>query len=244
MCTVTWTRRTPDSYSLWFNRDESIDRPPAQAPALYHHGPLNFIAPRDPQGAGTWLAVREDGITLAILNHYAAGIEYQPQAPQSRGQILWHFAALPYPQLKSHIAELDPANYPPFFLLCIHPDEDAQISTWNGQHWTTQTVDESTFPISTSGFDTERVLQKRRHWFQKITANKPTIDNLRKFHFYIDAQDRQSSPFMSRQEAQTVSISHIDVSAPSIRFSYQERQGRSDELMHLPDVCMDICSAR
>ena len=46
MCTVTWLRER-GGYTLLCNRDESLSRKPALAPAVKEHRGVRFIAPED-----------------------------------------------------------------------------------------------------------------------------------------------------------------------------------------------------
>src|SRR5262249_50292824 len=41
-------------FELWFSRDERRSRAPARPPALTHTGGTQVLAPRDPEGGGTW----------------------------------------------------------------------------------------------------------------------------------------------------------------------------------------------
>ena len=65
MCTLTYLL-TDISYALFFNRDDQRSRLPAIPPKVNQN--LNAIYPVDPQGEGTWFAVNQQGLTLALLN--------------------------------------------------------------------------------------------------------------------------------------------------------------------------------
>ncbi len=70
MCTVSW-RAARDGYDLFFNRDELHTRAPELPPALSERDGVRFLAPRDGDHGGTWLAVNEHGLTVCLLNDYA-----------------------------------------------------------------------------------------------------------------------------------------------------------------------------
>lgn len=91
MCTATWAfRGGPGAWTLelGFNRDEHRSRPKAHPPRLRRPaaGGRAFIAPRDPLGGGSWLAVNDAGICLALLNRYPAdGPAFRPPGTPSPG---------------------------------------------------------------------------------------------------------------------------------------------------------------
>lgn len=72
MCTVTWLADPAGGYALWFNRDERRTRPPGLPPAAAAAGDMPYLAPIDAEAGGTWLAVNAAGVTVGLLNHYAA----------------------------------------------------------------------------------------------------------------------------------------------------------------------------
>jgi hypothetical protein len=69
MCTLTFIPGLPGGgYLLATNRDESPTRAPATAPTMQQFGSRQVLAPRDPDGGGTWVGVDDSGHCLAILN--------------------------------------------------------------------------------------------------------------------------------------------------------------------------------
>ena len=69
MCTLTFIPGLPGGgYLLATNRDESPTRGIAAAPTVQQLGPRQVLAPRDPDGGGTWVGVDDSGLCLAILN--------------------------------------------------------------------------------------------------------------------------------------------------------------------------------
>jgi hypothetical protein len=69
MCTLTFIPGLPGGgYLLATNRDESPSRGAASAPAVQSFGSGQVIAPRDPDGGGTWVGVDDSGHCVAILN--------------------------------------------------------------------------------------------------------------------------------------------------------------------------------
>lgn len=72
MCTLTVVP-TAAGYRLAFNRDERPTRPAAAPPALALVGGRAVVHPTDPESGGTWLAVNDSGLSLAVLNGNPGG---------------------------------------------------------------------------------------------------------------------------------------------------------------------------
>jgi hypothetical protein len=68
MCTVSWWRE-PDSYTVFFNRDELKTRSRALPPTIQQQNGVRYIAPTDADGGGTWLGSKQIEFV------------YQPDAP-------------------------------------------------------------------------------------------------------------------------------------------------------------------
>src|SRR5687768_2764715 len=69
MCTLTWLEQD-DGYFVAFSRDERRSRAPGIGPKVFERAGVKWIAPIDAEAGGTWLAVNELGLTLALLNGY------------------------------------------------------------------------------------------------------------------------------------------------------------------------------
>src|SRR6516165_11404356 len=89
MCTLSWIYQGA-GYHLFCNRDEKHTRRPASKPQLLTRGGMRFLAPIDGDFGGTWIAVNESGLSLALLNRGPAST-----AQLSRGLIVMNLIALP-----------------------------------------------------------------------------------------------------------------------------------------------------
>ena len=127
MCTLSWVYHSK-GYRLLFTRDEGRGRSPALPPEIRSADPiearehsygtaeemdsarshigspatqnrdLKYLAPRDPDGGGTWILVNAAGVTICLLNHYSAdaqlmtghedthrdSFEIEPSVPETR----------------------------------------------------------------------------------------------------------------------------------------------------------------
>src|SRR5687768_11810603 len=98
--------------SIAFNRDELIERPPAIEVRTLISASRASILPLDPVSAGTWIAVDDAGICLALLNASSPRVE----APRrSRGTIIpFLLGAGSVAKAAAQTNRLEPADFEPF----------------------------------------------------------------------------------------------------------------------------------
>jgi len=89
VCTVAFVPTGGGGYLLGHNRDESRRRARGTPPSRFRRGGRAFLAPRDPQGGGTWIGTNDAGTTLCLLNAAETHSARLPQEPVSRGRVLW-----------------------------------------------------------------------------------------------------------------------------------------------------------
>lgn len=239
MCTLTYFL-TNNGYQLFFNRDEQRSRASAIPPKL--NSTKSAIYPIDPQGNGTWLAVNKQGMSLALLNYYHATPvknkkENQTVKPLSRGQLILSLIEKT-DDIRNYLANSDLRVYQPF-QLCIFPkdlslNKEQVISIkWNGEKLIEEPV---ILPITSSSVDFAEVKAMRVKKFKSIIdegmANK---ELLTKYH-YSQEDEGKHSVNMQRNDAMTVSISHIIVE-DKISFNYHDnvqQQHFTSELTRQP----------
>lgn len=220
MCTVTWSHDHA-GYTVWFNRDEQRTRPPAQPPHEHHVNGVAFLSPLDPQGGGTWLAVNEFGLTVGVLNYYAAGLRARSATPRSRGLLVRDLAqASSLPDLWSRLAGQELAHYPPFVLLGVSPAGEVESLRWDGRQRESRALTDADRPVSTSSFESAAVVARRTERFR---AGALVGEDLRAFHFSRDPRGDAYSVWMSRPDAHTVSLSRVTVSPARVIFAYAAR---------------------
>lgn len=236
MCTLSW-RQDDSTLDVFFNRDEQKSRISAR-PA--HFWPdYQAIFPVDPQGGGTWLAVTAAGCVFALLNNYQAaaarmavlaGDSSQPLL--SRGLIitmllqeLQTFSSFDscVPEIGSDdkasairhfLKSLPLSAFQPFTLVCLSPGVSAQGFDWDGQQLTTfQPVS----PIVSSAVELADV---RIHRIGAYPGPDATVSQLLQYHGSHQPEPNAFSVCMHRDDAHTVSFSHLEVKPLTIRFVY------------------------
>lgn len=88
MCTLTVVPLPGGRVRLAFNRDERRTRPAGRSPARRRFGGREAVLPTDPASGGTWLAVNDAGLALALLNVNRPAPGAGRAARRSRGEVI------------------------------------------------------------------------------------------------------------------------------------------------------------
>ncbi len=118
VCTLLiWKHQHPEHpIIVAANRDEFEGRPSTDPLRLREH-PL-VVGGRDEVAGGTWLAVSELGVVVALTNRRGAG-RHDP-AKRSRGQLVLELSALASAeQVDKRLRQLDAAQYNPFVFVAL-----------------------------------------------------------------------------------------------------------------------------
>lgn len=223
MCTVTW-RHAGGACEVFFNRDEKRARPPASPPGIHLWSGTRVVAPIDAAAGGTWLAANETGLVVGLLNFYDAAPSAPPAGARSRGWLVREASVLRSPDLVAEwIAARDLRPYPPFLLFWLSREHAARVVAWDGATLAPRPADEPM--VTTSSFDTARVIAARRERFRALGG---AGGDLEAFHRGAAPEGGAYSVCMTRADAMTVSLSHVRIDASSIRFRYTARDAAGD----------------
>lgn len=239
MCTVSWLP-TSQGYELFFNRDEQRTRAVAWPPEIAIQSGVSTLMPRDPVGEGSWIAVNEFGMSLCLLNFYQGDVPAGPLL--SRGQLVREFSHLSdQRQVSDQLADTDLSRYAPFTLIALATDSEGKDAKprsnpaclcvigyqWNG-HLLTTLRPES--PVTSSSVKFNEVVESRFNAYAaKVQAavNQMVASDPREqaglfidYHSSHEGEKNHRSVCMHRDDAKTVSFSHIRVDRHKIIFSY------------------------
>lgn len=220
MCTVTWLR-TRDGYELFCNRDELLTRKPALPPQVMTIADVQAIAPRDGDFGGSWISVNEFGLSLCLLNLHTA--EHRCGKFISRGLLLMELAGgHSTEKVMAQISKNQLQQFRPFTLLALAVDQSAMIAQWNGSDLLIDRDGDGQMPLTSSSFDSARVIESRKQCFENRAIAKASVssDQLFDFHRSHDPESGAYSACMHRSDAATVSFSQIKVDSNSIQFRY------------------------
>ena len=270
MCTVSWIHE-PGGYQLFCNRDEARTRKPAVPPQVLDLQGVKTIAPRDGDFGGSWISVNEFGLTLCLLNFHQTqrGPDFSLAQPvrrtevwptdfTSRGLLLMELASSrSREEVLGRIAEVRLEKFQPFTLLTLMPCEAALMVRWDGGECLIDRDAEARMPLTSSSFDSGKVVEARKQRFHELTADRvadvpsaPAIREVRterprsspaslllEYHRSHDPAPSAYSTCMHRIDAETVSFSRINVDSNSVEFRYHPhspcREGKA-EIQVLP----------
>ena len=221
MCTVSWIA-SPGGYELFMNRDELRERLPAQPPRLFHGDTFSYLAPTDGDAGGSWVAVNEQGLTVALLNRYDPAPHPAAEVLRSRGLLLTDLVGLAEDgdDARRRLRTLDLERYRPFTLVLLEGGEPAQALVWNGQElsepWN------PTAPLASSSYDPDGIQAFRRGGYQQLVGSDPDRETLLAYHRSHHPERGPYSPCMHRANASTVSFTWIRVTPEDVTMAYAD----------------------
>jgi hypothetical protein len=223
MCTASWLRGR-DGYVLFFNRDEqrsrAIGRPPR---ALVRLG-VRVLAPEDAKAGGSWIGVNEHGVTVGLLNGPQAWRRHASPAPSpagtiSRGLLLASLLdAASLRDVDARIAATPLAPYLPFTVVAAEPSRPVTVWAWD-DGLTHAHVERSGLIATSSSVDGQSVRDSRARLFERL-AFAPDLVALRDLHRSHLPTAGAHSVCMHRSDAETVSMSRIDVTPEWVALEY------------------------
>jgi hypothetical protein len=223
MCTLSIIR--DDVLRIAMNRDELDRRPQALPPRFVDYRMRRAIMPIDPQSRGTWIAVNDAGLVLAVLNRNASS----PGAPgEGRGEGLSRGTIIPalldadcVDDAVERVAHLSLELFNPFRLIAA--DRSTVVSmTWDSSRTFVEHHPDGPLMFTSSGLGDDLVERPRRTLFKQLMW---AIDSPRvaqdAFHHHRWTDRPHLSVNMIRPGARTVSRTTIEITYESILIRYQ-----------------------
>ena len=147
MCTLSVITGN-NGYLVAMNRDERIARGPGELPEIHHCNGTTAVCPSDGTG-GTWIAVNEYGITLALLDWNTVAPPGMDAKTRSRGRVIPALIDFRSQSDLHQVFEVSTcAGMMPFRLVGVFPSEQTiwewrwdskqlqfQTHTWESRHW-------------------------------------------------------------------------------------------------------------
>lgn len=223
MCTATWIR-TEEGYEVFFNRDELRTRRPALPPRANERAGVAFLAPVDGDAGGTWLGVNELGVTVGIANGGRSERDERAAPFRSRGLLVMDLlASASVGDAEARIGALETALYRAFELFAVDPGGTVRVWRFDGERLEVRTAGgEGAFLISSSR-DLARAKAERERVFARMLRERGRLDAelLAAFHASHEPERGAFSPCMHREDASTVSLSRVSVTASAVAFAYR-----------------------
>jgi hypothetical protein len=188
----------------------------------------SFTAPEDPDGGGTWIAVRDSGVVLALLNHQPARDARVPRPARrvSRGRLVTNLAAEHRLPDVRRLRTEGLAGFAPFRLFVAAPAVTPRVFTWHGVAPAARRLDPRLGLLTSSSWKPRQVIPARQARFRALRAahGAPARDALIAFH--DEASDPRGPAWaicMARDDARTVSTTIVDVSPAGVAMDYRAR---------------------
>ncbi|MBL4671346.1 MAG: NRDE family protein [Arenicella sp.] len=218
---MTWFVKE-DGYELFFNRDERKSRRRADLPTSQSNHDVQYLSPTDADAGGTWIAANQFGVTVCLLNHYQFEQIETYKRWTSRGEIVRRFASTSsLTDAEKLFDSLDLGDYRAFRMFIIDHRGDNRLCVWDG-HSARIERDLKT-PKSSSSVDAKHVKSVRKDLFANLNLVKSKkVDDYINYHASHFPSRSKESVCMHRDDASTVSLSHVSVSSEGIRFRYAD----------------------
>jgi hypothetical protein len=213
MCTVTFIARR-SGYCLGMNRDEKLTRAEGLLPTRKKMDGRTVLCPSEP-GGGTWIALNDRGVSLALINWYSVGRRVECH-PISRGAVINAVGAADSAAfVNDRVRKLPLPRINPFRLIGVFP-RSGEIAEWrwNLKRLVQKKRDWRTQQWISSGFDEPAAQRVRGGEFRKALwhSRAPWVSWLRKLHSSHAPHIGPFSTCMHRSDAATVSYTEIMVS--------------------------------
>jgi hypothetical protein len=207
-----------------FNRDESRTRAVGLPPRVRQFGSRAAVLPTDPLSGGTWLAVNDAGLALAVLNvnppDRARGA---PEPPRSRGAVIPSLLECDSPSAALVACErLNYREFAPFRLVLIGGGLVADVRWDRRAPMAMSRLIGAPLLFTSSGLGDHLVEGARRELFEQLFAAEPRAWEAAQhaFHRHRWPGREHLSVNMSRDTAHTVSHAVIDLGATEAVFVY------------------------
>jgi hypothetical protein len=208
-----------------FNRDEARARAAGLAPRVRPFGSRRAVLPTDPVSGGTWLAVNDAGLALAVLNvNPSDSARGAPKPPRSRGEIIPALLERETPSAALSACELlTYRDFAPFRLVLIGHGVVADVR-WDGREpmVMSRLIGGAPHMFTSSGLGDHLVEGARRALFDEMFADGPHTWEAAQYSFHRHRWPGREhlSVNMSRDTARTVSHAVIDLGANEAVFTY------------------------
>jgi hypothetical protein len=224
MCTLTVIPLGPATLRVAFNRDESRTRPAGLPPRVRQFGVRAGVSPTDPLAGGTWLAVNDAGLVLALLNgNPPTRDRAAPKPPRSRGEVIP--SVLDCDSLSAALSACEQLSYrdfAPFRLVLVGGGLVADVR-WDGcEPMVMSRLLGAPQMFTSSGLGDHLVEGPRRMLFEQMFESGAESWEAAQYEFHRHrwAGREHLSVNMSRESARTVSHSVITLDAVEAVFAY------------------------
>ncbi|KZN13746.1 NRDE family protein [Marinomonas sp. TW1] len=220
MCSVSWCIND-HGYQIYFNRDEQKTRPVALPPKRLQFSGVNVLMPIDPVGQGSWISTNDAGLSLCLLNNYQGKMPATPLI--SRGLLLSRLAKHTcLNDVEQALRNIRLNKFAPFILLAFDLSLCEQQAPARAFHWDGDAlrIDVMMSPVFSSAVALGPVTEYRNAAYQAMVAADTSHAARIAFHCHHHEKQGHKSICLHREDAQTVSFTHVSVTPTEQYMSY------------------------
>lgn len=228
MCTVSVIPigRVPGGFRLAINRDELVNRPRAEPPAVVETWTgRRALRPIDTQSGGTWVAANDAGLVLALLNRNVGG----PPAMRrlSRGLIIPALVGLERAaEAIERLGGMDLSEFAEFRLVAADADW-VLAAVWDGAGLSVERGPLAPVCFASSGLGDERVRPRVELFREMVSSRGATPSVQDEFHRHRWADRPEVSVMMERPGARTVSMTVVESDGAGVEMRYYDDAGEA-----------------
>jgi uncharacterized protein with NRDE domain len=219
MCTLSFVK-LKHGYILTSNRDEDVRRA-SSPPRVQEHKGVSLLFPGDPLAKGSWIALREDGLSACLLNGAFEKHERKDAYKISRGTLL--IDVLSHSEPFRFLHQTDMNGIEPFSMLICSSQGHAELFRWD-ENKLLQEEAVNNILLSSATLYAAEERNKRKMAFQHFlqTQDQPGPQSLFEFHQSSYTENKAFDFIMKRPPyLQTLSTTQILINqgiAPSMRY--------------------------
>ena len=235
MCTVTYIP-TRKGFYLTSNRDEHVNRGQAIYPKEYVSGNAKLLYPKDPDKNGSWIAAKNNGDVLVLLNGAFVKHTAQPNYRKSRGIILMEIINAESPihfYNEMNLDEIEP------FTLVLCAAGVLYECRWDGAKKHIAALNKNMAYIwSSATLYDKMAAAKRNSWFNdwRRSDYPKTTEGIINFHRFGGEGDQKDGLVINRDEKmKTMSITNIRVTENKIVMNYNDLK---DNTRHISELAV------
>ncbi|MEZ2334268.1 NRDE family protein [Mucilaginibacter sp. RCC_168] len=233
MCTVTYVPGK-GGFFLTSNRDEHITRGIALAPAIYNTGNAKLLYPKDPDKHGSWIAAKNNGDLVVLLNGAFVKHARQENYSKSRGIVLKEIIEAESPVY--HYNTIDLNGVEPFTLILYNSGELYECR-WDGEekYMTSISTNEAHIWSSATLYD-QMAAGKRENWFNDWQRSDypKTTNGILHFHKHAGEGDERDGLIINRDgKMKTMSVTNISVMHGNITMTYEDLKANKQYIKDL-----------
>lgn len=197
MCTVSFYKDANKTV-LTSNRDEHYSRPSALPPQLYASENYQLLYCKDIKANGTWMALRDDGTVIVLLN--GAVVRHTPKYPYKKSRGLVLLDIINEENCLQKFNNYDFTDIEPFTLViyqhttlheCIWTGDEKLINkkpTSEEHIWSSVTLYDETFR------------KKKENLFFQLVSSKDELSKDDILQFHHSTQDLENGFIINRNE--------------------------------------------